>query len=133
MDQIIVAPAVHAAVGGLTLLLALLTAGLGLYGARRGEFGRAQAASLIALQLALLLQAAIGIKLLDQGMGALQKYVHYLGGLGAIGLVTLFYWLPRRTPAQTARNAAWLGTAALTFVALSFFVGQFYVRQQLGA
>jgi len=44
-----------------------------------------------------MLQAAVGIKLLDQGMGVVQKYVHYLGGLGSVGLLMLFYWLPKRT------------------------------------
>ena len=77
------------------------------------------------------IQAAVGIKLLDQGMGVIQKYVHYLGGLGSVGLLMLFYWLPRRSDAETSRNAAWLTTASLAFVAMTFFIGQMYVMGQL--
>lgn len=132
MDEMIVAPAVHSAVGGIVLLTALIAAGLTWLGARRRAFGPVQGAALIALQIALLVQAAVGIKLLDQGMGALQKYVHYLGGLGSVGLLMLFYWLPRRDPADSARKAAWLTTASLAFVALTFFVGQSFVRGQIG-
>lgn len=130
MDESIIQPALHSAIGGITLLVALVTTALTWTGARRGTFGRAQAAALIALQLALALQVAVGIKLLDQGMGVIQKYVHYLGGLGAVGLLTLFYWLPRRDAADTANKAAWLTTASLLFVAMTFFIGRLYVRGQ---
>ena len=83
------------------------------------------------LQIALMLQAAVGIKLLDQGMGVVQKYVHYLGGLGSVGLLMLFYWLPKRGEADTANKAAWLTTASLLFVAMTFFIGQVFVKSQL--
>ena len=131
MDEIIIPPAVHSAVGGIALLVALVTAVLTWVGARRGTFGKAQAASLIVLQIALMLQAAVGIKLLDQGMGVVQKYVHYLGGLGSVGLLMLFYWLPKRSEADTANKAAWLTTASLLFVAMTFFIGQMYVKSQM--
>lgn len=128
MDEIIVQPAVHQAVGGLALLLALITSVLTWRGARRQEFGRAQAVALIALQIMLMLQALVGIKLLDQGMGVMQKVVHYLGGLGAVGLLMLFYWLPQHDAKIRSRNAAYLSTAALTFVGMTFFIGQMYVK-----
>ena len=131
MDQTIIPPAVHSAVGGFTLLVALATTALTWQGAKRGVFGKAQAAALIVLQIALMLQAAVGIKLLDQGMGVIQKYVHYLGGLGSVGLLMLFYWLPKRGEADTARKAAWLTSASLLFVAMTFFIGQMFVKGQL--
>ena len=131
MDETIIQPAVHSAVGGIALLVALVTTVLTWLGARRGTFGKAQAAALITLQVVLMLQAAVGIKLLDQGMGVIQKYVHYLGGLGSVGLLMLFYWLPRRSEADTARKAAWLTTASLLFVVMTFFIGQMYVKDQL--
>lgn len=131
MDEFIIQPAVHSAVGGFTLLAALVTSVLTWQGAKRGSFGTAQAAALIALQIALMLQAAVGIKLLDQGMGVVQKYVHYLGGLGSVGLLMLFYWLPKRGEADRAKQAAWLTSASLLFVAMSFFIGQSFARGQL--
>lgn len=131
MDETIIQPAVHSAVGGIALLVALVTTVLTWLGARRGTFGKAQAAALITLQVVLMLQAAVGIKLLDQGMGVIQKYVHYLGGLGSVGLLMLFYWLPRRSEADTANKAAWLTTASLLFALMTFFIGQMYVKGQL--
>jgi len=126
MDETIIQPAVHSAVGGIALLVALITTVLTWLGARRGTFGKAQAASLIVLQI-------VGIKLLDQGMGVVQKYVHYLGGLGSVGLLMLFYWLPKRSEADTANKAAWLTTASLLFVAMTFFIGQMYVKGQFNS
>ena len=131
MDETIIQPAVHSAVGGIALLVALVTTVLTWLGARRGTFGKAQAAALITLQVVLMLQAAVGSQLLDQGMGVIQKYVHYLGGLGSVGLLMLFYWLPRRSEADTANKAAWLTTASLLFVVMTFFIGQMYVKGQL--
>lgn len=131
MDEIIIQPALHSAVGGITLLAALVTTILTWVAFRRKTMTSATYAALITLQVLLMLQAAVGIKLLDQGMGVIQKYVHYLGGLGSVGLLMLFYWLPRRSDAETSRNAAWLTTASLAFVAMTFFIGQMYVKSQM--
>lgn len=131
MDEFIIQPALHSAVGGVTLLTAIVASIILWRGASQKTFGRVQQASLIALQILLMLQAAVGIKLLDQGMGVIQKYVHYLGGLGAIGLLMLFYWLPKHGEADTAKKAAWLSSASLLFVVMTFFIGQMYVKSQM--
>lgn len=133
MDEIIIQPALHSAVGGITLLAALVTTILTWIAYRKKTMTTATYAALILLQVLLMLQAAVGIKLLDQGMGVIQKYIHYLGGLGSVGLLMLFYWLPRRDEATTSRNAAWLTTASLTFIIMTFFIGQMYVRTQMNA
>lgn len=131
MDEIIIKPALHSAVGGITLLTAIVASVLAWRGVSQKNFGRAQQISLIALQIVLMLQAALGIKLLDQGMGVIQKYVHYLGGLGAVGLLMLFYWLPKKDMTDTAKKAAWLTSASLVFVAMTFFIGQMFVKSQM--
>lgn len=133
MDEFIIKPAVHSAVGGITLLTAIVATIFVWRGAMQKNFGKAQQISLIALQIMLMLQAAVGIKLLDQGMGVIQKYVHYLGGLGSVGLLMLFYWLPKRNEADSANKAAWLTSASLLFVIMTFFIGQMYVKGQMGA
>lgn len=131
MDELIIQPALHSAVGGITLLAALITTILTWTAHRKKTMTSTTHAALITLQILLMIQAAIGIKLLDQGMGVIQKYVHYLGGLGSVGLLMLFYWLPRRNEATSARNAAWLTTASLTFILMTFFIGQMFVKSQM--
>lgn len=133
MDEIIIPPAVHSAIGGLTLLTALITTALLWRGKTTHRYGPAQRLWLVALQLALLLQIAVGIKLLDQNMGAMQKFIHYLGGLGALFLLMLPAWFPHKTEAVQVSRTAWLTTASLAFVTMTFFIGQFYVRKMLGA
>ena len=127
MDEIMIKPALHSAVGGLTLLTALVATALNWTALRKGSPGQgASHASLILLQLLLLAQAAVGIKLLDQDMGVIQKYVHYLGGLGALALLLLPAWLPARL--RRPALPAWTATASLLFIVMTFFIGQLYVR-----
>ena len=92
IDQIWIQPAVHFWVGTAvvvtTLLSIVLTAA---YAIRKTAPNQALYAVLIAAQISIMLQVLIGIKLLDQGLGPLQLYIHYVGGLGAIFFHLLFY------------------------------------------
>lgn len=143
MDEIIIQPALHNAVGGIVVLAAIATVILNWRGLLKlkavGADGAPSSASapllggwqnvaLIALQIALMVQALIGIKLLDQGLGTVQKYVHYLGGLGALGLLMLYYWLPKRGARDSRVKALGLTVASLAFVLLTFIVGGLYAR-----
>lgn len=129
MDELILQPAVHNAVGGLVMLAAFAAVVLNWRGAYvLKDFGLLQRGSLIVLQIALMLQALIGVKLLDQGLGIVQKYVHYLGGLGALGLLMLFYWLPRHNAQKTSRQALGLTLASFAFVLLTFVIGGMYAK-----
>ena len=51
--------------------------------------------------------------------------------LWQMGLLMLFYWLPKSSEADTAKKAAWLTTASLLFVTMTFFIGQMYVQRQM--
>ena len=145
MDEIIIQPALHNAVGGIVVLAAIATVILNWRGllkltavgadgagadssAASPRLGGWQNVALIALQIALMVQALIGIKLLDQGLGTVQKYVHYLGGLGSLGLLMLFYWLPKRDARDSAVKALGLTVASLAFVLLTFIIGGLYAR-----
>lgn len=129
MDEIIIQPQLHLVLGALVLLTSLVTVVVtGRGSLRLGQFGRSGQGVFIAAQILLMVQALVGVKLLDQGMGTLQKYVHYLGGLGALGLLVLYYWLPKPSARSAARQALTLSVASLVFVALAFFVGGMYAR-----
>ncbi|QFP76858.1 hypothetical protein [Deinococcus sp. AJ005] len=145
MDEIIIQPALHNAIGGIVVLAAIVTVLLnwrglatlktsdgetsgGMDSPRSPSLGGWQNAALIAFQIALMVQALIGIKLLDQGLGTVQKYVHYLGGLGALGLVMLYYWLPKRDARDSSLKALGLTVASLAFVLMTFIIGGLYAR-----
>ncbi len=129
IDRIALSPDVHQMVGGLVLLSTLLSALLtGWQAWRYHALGRKTHWLLIVTQLILMVQALVGIKLLDQGLGVLQLYIHYLGGLAPLFLLVLLYWLPQRSP----RSQAWLTfgatVGAFVFALLTFTIGQYYVN-----
>ncbi|MBP8253170.1 MAG: hypothetical protein KAX40_12460, partial [Herpetosiphon sp.] len=67
------------------------------------------------------------IKLLDQGSGPLQLFIHYLGGLAPLGFCLLLYWLPSTSDRIKVRRALIASIASLIFVVLTFAVGSMYV------
>lgn len=80
----------------------------------------------IVTQVVVAAQLLIGIKLLDQGLGPLQLYVHYLGGTGVLFFYLLLYWLPSQT-----RSSGWAPTVltglAFAFALMTFTIGEMYV------
>jgi hypothetical protein len=79
----------------------------------------------IVAQLTLAVQALIGIKLLDQGLGPQQLYIHYVGGLGPLLFYLLYYWLPASFRARRW-SATWVAGVAFAFVLMAFFIGESY-------
>lgn len=122
----------HASVGGL-VLIATLVAFLwsGWRALARKPLGWFGQAVFILSQAVLMIQALIGIKLLDQGLGVLQLYIHYVGGLAPLAFFLVYYWLPERL-----RGARWTATlvtgAAFLFAVMAFFIGQSYVASGSG-
>jgi hypothetical protein len=126
------APSIHVAVGTLVLTLTLIAALTTGWLAWRGRTltGRAHGL-LIATQLILMIQALVGVKLLDQGLGAAQIFIHYVGGLAPLLFFSLLYWLPVRRPHMRTRLAAAVATGAFVFALMTFTIGQAYVRGNL--
>lgn len=127
IDAIWVPPWIHYAVGGLVLLVTFLAAAVLLWqGFRRRPVGKLGHAALIAAQIVLMIQALIGIKLLDQGLGPLQLYIHYVGGLAPLMFMLVFYWLPERQ-----RQRRWLpstfSSLGFVFALMAFTIGASYV------
>ena len=131
IDSIWVPPSVHVYSGTVvlvaTLLAMLVTA---FFAWRKRKLNAGVHALLIATQVTLIVQAVIGIKLLDQGLGPMQLFIHYLGGLGPLLFFLLFYWLPR--PVQARRWTAFtVTTSAFMFALMAFFIGMSYVASQV--
>ena len=126
IDSIWVPSSVHFAVGTavvLTTLASLVTAVV--YAVRRRTLPRWAHGLFIVTQVVLATQLLIGIKLLDQGLGPRQLFVHYLGGTGTLFFYLLFYWLP-----EPRRSARWTATVltgmAFLFALMSFGIGESY-------
>ena len=124
IDSIIVSPVVHLTVGSFVLLtnfIFLLVVGR-LAWQKRGPSSISKIAFVL-FQASLMVQALVGIKLLDQGLGVLQLYIHYLGGLAPLAFCLLFYWLPATTEIKRTRRLVGVAATSFLFVLLTFAVG----------
>lgn len=129
IDSIIVPPSVHLTVGALVLLTnsIVLIVSVWLFLKKKPANGLA-IATFILFQFVLMVQVLIGIKLLDQGLGILQLYIHYLGGLAPLFFCFLYYWLPvGKKPQVQTRRMFIMAALALFFTVLTFTVGRMYV------
>lgn len=128
IDAIFIPPWTHRLTGSLVLLSTLVASGwLAWLAIRRRPEGRGTHALLLAAQATLMAQALIGIKLLDQGLGQLQLYIHYVGGLAPLLFLILTYWFPASEPTRQTRNRAI--AAAFLFALLAFGIGEAYVNR----
>lgn len=129
IDQIWIQPAVHFWAGAavvLTTLISLIVTGI--YAFRKKAVDGPIYALFLLAQLSLMVQVLIGIKLLDQGLGPLQLYIHYVGGLGALFFYILFYWLPQNIK-QRRWTAFSMSSLGFLFAIMAFGIGSSYVAQ----
>ena len=132
IDKLFLAPSVHVMIGTLVLGLTLLTALRIGWLALRGKALTTDAhLFLIATQVILMVQALAGIKLLDQGLGVAQLFIHYVGGLAPLFFFSLLYWLPIKKITLKTRFAAAVASGAFLFALMTFTIGQAYVRGNL--
>jgi hypothetical protein len=130
IDRIGVSPTVHLWVGVAVLVTTLASFLVAmLYVLRKQSMPAWTKALLIATQLVLMAQALLGIKLLDQGSGTVQLYIHYLGGLGPLLFFMLMYWFPVKDGLKQTRVAALVAGAAFTFAFMAFTIGSMYSNQ----
>lgn len=129
LDQLWISPTVHIIFGALVLattLAAFVVTAIPAW--RKQSLSAGGRAALIVAQVALMVQALLGIKLLDQGFGGTQAYIHYLGGLGPLFFFLLYYWLPR---GFRVRRWAAVGVsgAAFIFAIMAFGIGMSFVNK----
>jgi hypothetical protein len=129
IDNLIVSTSVHLVFGTLVLISLSLATGLVVIDAvnNRPIQTRTQLAMGLAA-LVLTAQVLIGIKLLDQGQGILQLYIHYMGGLIPLGVFAIGGWFFRGDTGRSARWLAVLLAIGLFSAMMAFFIGRAYVN-----
>jgi hypothetical protein len=132
LDNIVVDRSVHLAVGVAVVVAMLVATALVARHAVRGEpLGRGAGLSLAAAQLVLATQLLIGIKLLDQGQGIVQLYIHYIGGLLPLGLFLVAGWLARGDDGRSTRILCGLLTVGTVSALMAFTIGRAYANTVL--
>ena len=127
IDAIFVPSSVHLTIGTLVLISSLLALFVTVRGAwRKIPFSTGMHLFFILFQVVLMIQILIGIKLLDQGLGPLQLYIHYVGGAAPIAFTLLFYWFPGKDDVVKSRRAAIVTTLSFLFVLMTFTIGSMY-------
>lgn len=132
IDRIMIPAWFHMAVGMLVLVATLAATGTSIWNARR-RIVRTHwtSAVLIATQVVLMVQALIGIKLLDQGAGVLQLYIHYLGGLAPLLFFFMLYWFPLRDERKQGWAMIAVTAGGFVFALMTFAIGQAFVQGTL--
>jgi len=127
IDEIWVSPMVHVITGVAVLVTTLLALAVTtLLAVRDKRVSTGASLMMVAAQLALMVQALIGIKLLDQGLGPLQLFIHYVGGLGPLLFYFVYYWMPRGVRLRRW-TAPWVTGSAFLFALMAFTIGASYV------
>ena len=130
IDNFIIQPWVHRLNGALAVAALLATAGwLTLRALRHQPFDRTSQILIAASQVFLMIQALLGVKLLDQGMGVVQLYIHYVGGLLPLGFFLVLGWIRFADPVRRTRVLALAVDISFLSALMAFVIGQAYVNQ----
>lgn len=129
IDNIIISSSVHVASGVIVLLSMTAATALVVRHAIRNEaIAAVTKAALLVAQLSLIVQVLIGIKLLDQGQGIVQLYIHYVGGLMPLGAFLAAGWFARGDSPKSSRLLALLLVVGAFSAFMAFFIGRAYAN-----
>ena len=130
IDNIIIDSAAHRWWGLLTLIVLAAAVTLLTWDVGKGRAATPSTRwSFLAAQIALVGQALLGIKLLDQGQGIVQLYIHYIGGLIPLGAFLAGGWLARGDTPRSARILLILLVVGLASGVMAFTIGRAYVNR----
>jgi hypothetical protein len=132
IDNIVIDPSAHVA-GGIAVLVTMTvaTALVVRHALRNEPVQRPAVLAMIGAQVALTVQLLLGIKLLDQGQGIVQLYIHYVGGLMPLGAFLVGGWLARGDTGRSSRILAALLTVGYLSALMAFFIGRAYANRGL--
>jgi len=129
IDNFIISSAAHFWWGTLTLAVLLVSVALLAWDVKNSRPASTSTRwTFLAAQIALVGQALLGIKLLDQGQGIIQLYIHYIGGLIPLGVFLAGGWLARGDTTRSARILLALMCIGLGSGVMAFTIGQAYVN-----
>ncbi len=130
IDNWIIDASVHVTVGVLVLVTMTFAAGWILRLAIAGALlDRTAGWALAVAQVVLGVQILLGIKLLDQGQGIGQLYIHYVGGLLPMGAFLAGGWFARGQTPRSTRVLAVLVTIGWLSATMAFVIGRAYVNR----
>ncbi len=129
IDNFIVQPSVHRLNGGFVVASLLAAAvWLTILAVKRRPFDRRAQVLVVVSQVFLIIQTLLGIKLLDQGMGVVQLYIHYIGGMIPLGFYLVVGWFRFTDAVRRARVLAVLVDIGLLSAVMAYLIGQAYVN-----
>jgi hypothetical protein len=133
LERLVATASMHTQVGMVVVLTTFIAMVMVVWHTWKGKtINTATRISLIVAQLALMLQALIGVKLLDQGAGVMQLFVHYIGGLSPLGFFLAASWWPIEDKRLQSRVLSGATIGAFLFSFMSFTIGRAYVRGEVG-
>lgn len=133
IDNIIIDRSAHL-VSGVVVLVAmtLAFAAVARHAIRNEPIERPAFVAIGLAQISLTVQVLLGIKLLDQGQGILQLYIHYVGGLMPLGAFLVGGWVARGDTGRSSRILAGLLAIGYLSALMAFFIGRAYVNRGAG-
>ena len=132
IDNFIIDSSAHL-VTGLIVLLTMTAATLlvGRHALRNEPVTRPSFIVMAVAQIALIVQILLGIKLLDQGQGIVQLYIHYVGGLIPMGAFLLGAWFARGDSGRSSRVLFGLLVVGYASAMMAFFIGRSFANASL--
>ncbi len=128
IDNYVISSDVHVINGALVLVALVATLiWVGRLAFTGRPVDRVAVGLVIATEVVLMIQALLGIKLLDQGSGFGQLYIHYIGGLLPVGLFIIAGWMGWHRLGRSAKPLAWVVAGGATAAIMAFAIGQAYV------
>lgn len=129
IDNIIVSSSVHLTVGIFVVIAMTAATGSVAWHAVKNEAVSVMTQVLLAVAaLVLAIQVLLGIKLLDQGQGIFQLYIHYVGGLIPLGAFAAAGWFARGDSGRSSRWLALLLAVGWFSAIMAFTIGRAYVN-----
>lgn len=132
IDNIIIDRSAHLVSGTIVLITMTVATLLVVRHAIRNEpIARPALVAIVLAQVSLVVQLLLGIKLLDQGQGIVQLYIHYVGGLAPMGAFLIGGWVARGDSGRSSRILAALLVVGYISALMAYFIGRAYVNRGL--